>query len=73
MRAQFPAGVATLVRNAGRFKLYRRKLNQTALYMLTFDGVAIHCGKRHSVMKQFNRYAKAIGLSVITRNRMAHA
>lgn len=62
MRFTIPAGHIERVASHGYVQVYKRQLNQTALYLLTFKGTTIHVGKRRHISRKFNNYRGAPGL-----------
>jgi len=61
MRLQFPAGKLTVLRSGQNgLKMIERRLNQSPIYFLTYQGVTLRCGQKSHIGKHFNRYNKAL-------------
>lgn len=60
MRMQFPNGVVQTIRKSHGVKLQRRRLNQTAVYFVTYGDVTVHVGGARHCRRQFNRYVRAL-------------
>jgi hypothetical protein len=56
MKLTFPAGSVKILCSSEGLTLYRRQLNQAALYFISYFGTVIHVGKRKHCVNMFNRY-----------------
>lgn len=60
MKLTFPAGKIVIIKSSNGLTLYRRQLNATAIYFVSFFGTVIHCGKRKHCTTMFNYYRPGV-------------